>query len=181
MDTTREDDVRGELDALGASLAALEALRERGGDDLLRPAPGVSGWNAAQHLLHIALATDLALRNVEALIADTSPRLVDPAPHGELVQALFARGSFPRGETEAPRMVRPLDVVDPELLAAELSGVLAVRERLAERPDDVAGAPRALAHQALGPLDALDWLHFARIHAAHHLELAGEVLAKASG
>ena len=60
-------DPSGELDALATTLDAFATLRERIEERLDEAASDVSAWCGAQHLFHVALATDLALRNVLSL------------------------------------------------------------------------------------------------------------------
>ena len=51
------------------------------------------------------------------------------------------------------------------------------RTQLAADPDGLRAAPRAIPHQLLGDLSAVEWVRFARVHTAHHLVILDEVLA----
>jgi len=171
-------DAAQELAILAAAFQEFEELRASEGARLHARAGAVSGWSAAQHLYHVALATDLALRNVRALANDDGARLV-PAdgPPSELARAVLSGGGPGRGATQAPRMVRPGEVVDPGFLADELARGRATVRELEQALAAIAAAPRRIPHQELGPLSALEWLRFARLHARHHGAIAAEVLA----
>lgn len=183
-DTHRVDGPAGpaeDLDELGRLFDRFEALRVERGARLHEHAPAVSGWSAAQHLYHLALATDLAFRNVKSLVADRGRLIVDDDGPTELARQVLAGGGPGRGESEAPRMVRPGEVVDPSFLEMELGQNRAVLVELRALAPKMADAPRRIPHQDLGPLSALEWLHFARLHARHHLALVEDVLAQLDG
>jgi len=170
-----EIDVQAEFDGLERALDAYDALRARLGEREHAVAKDVSGWSVAQHLFHIALATDLALRHVRALV-DNKGRLVSADGElGERAAAVLVSERTRRGVAEAPRMVRPGDDVNPVFLGNEIAGARAAVATLRARAADVAGASGWIPHQELGPLQAAHWLRFARLHAQHHLAIAEEV------
>lgn len=170
-----ETDPAADLDALEASLDECQAFERDASADLDRTALDVSGWSPAQHLYHLALAADLALSNAVGLARGTSSLAVDGREPNELARALFAAGGFPRGRAEAPRMVRPPERVDRALLRAELqrgrTSLATAREIVALLP----AAPRRIPHQLLGALNAVEWVHFARLHTEHHLAIVRDV------
>jgi hypothetical protein len=72
-------------------------------------------------------------------------------------------------------MVTPGDDVDPTFLANEIVGARAAVAALRARAAELPAARGWIPHQELGPLNALHWLRFARLHARHHLAIAEEV------
>jgi len=161
-----------ELEGLDAALRELAGMRGRIGR-----APAVSAWSGDQHLYHIALATDLALSNVTALVAGGSPRIVERAEPNELAQRVLAEGRYPRGKSEAPRMVQPPDEVDGVLLGEEYASLEGALAKVRGVAAGVPGAPGAIVHHKLGALSAAHWLRFARLHAEHHLAIVRDVAA----
>ncbi len=115
-------DVTDDLAGLAASLGAFAPLPLRLGERLFEPVPAVSGWSCAQHLYHVALATDLALSNVVRLVQGRSAMIVQEGGPNELAVRVLTEGGYPRGESEAPRMVRPGDEVDPGYLVVKKKG-----------------------------------------------------------
>lgn len=170
-----EIDVTGELDGLAVSLEDFGALHSRLGERLFEAVPSVSGWSCAQHLYHVALATDLALGNAVRLVQGQSPMIVQEGRPNELAVRVLTEGGYPRGESEAPRMVQPGDEVDPGFLNDEMQRN---REGLAEvrgLADSIAGATGRIRHPQLGELSTAEWLRFANLHAAHHLAILGDI------
>lgn len=163
---------RDELEALDQALKTLDRLRGQ----IAREAE-VSGWSGDQHLYHIALATDLALTNVAALVAGKSPRILEKAEPSALALEVLARGGYPRGESEAPRMVQPPEPVESDLLAEEFTGVRDSFEKARGLAEGIDSAPGAIEHHALGPLSAAQWLRFARLHCEHHLAILRDIEA----
>ena len=171
-------DPLAELDGLTRALDAYDDLRARLGAREHTPAPEVSGWSVAQHLFHIALATDLALRHVRSLL-DGKGRLVTlEGALGERAAAVLTSERTQRGVAQAPRIVQPGADVNPEFLTNELKGARAGAEGLRSRASEVLAAPGWIPHQELGTLNAAQWLRFARLHAHHHLAIAEEVAAR---
>lgn len=170
-----EIDPEADLDALEAGLDECEAIEREAGATLDDAAPEVSGWSPAQHLYHVALATDLALGNAVGLVRGSSSLAVEGREPNELALQLFALGRFPRGRAEAPRMVRPPERVERALLHAELERCRSSLAGAREVATRLAGAPRRIPHQLLGALDAVQWAHFARLHTDHHLAIVRDV------
>lgn len=181
MDPAPTIDVPAELARMEASLADLEALRpaadDRDGQGA--HAPTVSGWSVAQHLYHIALATDLSLGHVRRLV-DGSPLVSDEGALGPDAAEVLAREEQPRGVAEAPRIVQPGDRVEPAFLANEQAGNRELLAGLATRGDEIAAATGWIKHQDLGTLQAAQWLRFAVLHARHHIAIARDVVAAAA-
>ena len=159
-----------ELQRLIETLTAMETLMEQEGEALHRVQPDRSGWSAAQHFYHLALATDLGLRNVRSLVAGKG-RLIDhEAPPSTRMPELIALGHFPEG-AQAPRIVTPPEAVNPEFLATELAAAKEAAARIAATGADLAAVEGRVVHQDLGAMDAAQWATFARMHAEHHLAL----------
>ena len=169
-------DIEEELGLLDAVLGRFEALRAAGPEKLGVRVGSVSGWSVEQHLYHIALATDLAFRNVRALATRKGRLIVEEGElRADAVDVLVNRVTK-RGAAEAPRMVRPDDEVDPELLTLELGRMREGLEGLRGIRGEIHSAPHWIPHQILGPLGAAHWLRFATMHAAHHLAIVDDVL-----
>ncbi len=170
-----EIDVTAQIDGLAASLETFAVLHSRLGERLFEAVPSVSGWSCGQHLYHVALATGLALDNVVRLVQGRSPMIVHEGGPNELAVRVLTEGGYPRGESEAPRMVRPGDEVDPAFLVDEMQlnrdGLTEVR-KVADR---IPGATGRIRHPQLGELLATEWLRFVNLHASHHLAILRDV------
>ena len=170
-------DVPAELEDLEDCLRLLVAERDRLGSRILERAPTVSGWSAGEHLYHLCLSTDLALGNVAMLIRGRGARITFEGEPNDLARRVLAEGRYPRGQSEAPRMVRPPETLEPELLDLELSRLQDALARIEGEREAIAGARGRIPHQHLGALDAGEWLRFARLHARHHLGIVRDVAA----
>lgn len=170
-------DVEAEFSRLAEVFEAFEALRSGGPDVLTRRADAVSGWSVEQHLYHIALATDLAFRHVKSLVSGKGRLVRDEGALEERAAEVLASDATPRGEAEAPRMVRPDDEVNPEFLAMELGQNRTTLEELRSLGTSIADAKGWIPHQELGTLAAPHWLRFAALHARHHWAIVRDVLA----
>lgn len=168
-------DAARDLAALRSLTGAIDALLALDPETLAAVAPNVSGWSAEQHVAHVVLANELVLRNVRSLVKGSGMLVVKGGePHPRALE-LLAAGRLPRGEAQAPRMVRPPEKVDRELVA----------QWLADGKHELAGLDAAqlvandlkVPHQILGPLDARQWLRFGAVHARHHLVIVADVLA----
>ena len=167
-----------DLDDLDAALAAMQKEREELGEQVTRAAPSVSAWSSAQHLYHVALATDLALRNVRSLCARKG-RLItmEGGPTGLALEVLEA-GTYPRGESEAPRMVQAPDEVDLSFLEMEMKGNRDAADQVRLLLEQIPDAPGFIPHHVLGGLSAGHWLRFAAMHARHHLAIVRDIRAE---
>jgi len=170
-----EIDIQHEFERLQEALDAFEALRTGAPEALVRRAADVSGWSVAQHLYHIALATDLAFRHVKSLVAQKGRLIQEEGEIGERAGAVLRSDTTPRGEAKAPRMVTPDEEVNPEYLEMELRGNGDALESLRSIADDIANAPGWIPHQILGPLAAPHWLRFAALHARHHWSIMRDI------
>jgi len=159
---------------LGALQLAIDEWIERAGEQLARPAPAVSGWCAEQHLAHVALANELVVRNLKSLAAGKGALIVEGGEPLSFVPEMLASGRLPRGKAQAPRMVRPPERIERELMLQWLAD--AKRELSAIDPRTIVAGSLRVPHQLLGPLDAPQWLRFGVVHTRHHLVIAREVL-----
>ncbi len=161
-----------EIADLRACLAAGLSLRAEVGELGGRVIAQVSGWSVEQHLYHVALATDMALRNVQLLLSGRGGRrVVQQGGPNELAVLVLTEGRYPRGESETLRMVRPPDEVVGEYLSDEMERNRVVVLELQAACDGVHEAPGRVLHPMLGELNAAEWLRFARLHARHHLAI----------
>lgn len=163
-----------DLPRLRRFCALIDAWIAEHGDALGRAAPAVSAWTAEQHLAHLTLANELVLRNVKSLVKESGVLVVREAAQSEVAIELLKAGRLPRGEAQSPRMVRPPEVIDRELMLEWLSDVR--RELETVDPVELRPGRVFVPHQILGPLDAPQWLRFAVVHTRHHLVIAREVL-----
>lgn len=162
-------------------LAALAVLQERLAELLaLEPAvlqgvaPGVSRWSSEQHLAHVGLANELVLRNLKNLATGRGALVTKGGEADPRALALLAEGRLPRGQAQAPRIVRPPERIERALLVQWLADG---RTALAELdPRTLLGTELKISHQLLGPLDAPQWARFAVVHTRHHLEIVREIL-----
>ncbi len=163
-----------ELSELAALYTTIEELLMRAPAALQAVQPARSGWSSEQHLAHVALANELVLRNLKSLAEGRGHLLVRGGePHPRALE-LLVEGRLPRGEAQAPRMVRPPERVQPELLRQWLAdgrGALVALDALDLGPSEL-----KIPHQALGPLDAPQWARFAVVHTRHHLMIVRELL-----
>lgn len=164
-----------ELAELAASFEAFEALRAGVASRAACTAEDVSAWSCAQHLYHIALASDLAFQNVRGILAGRSPRIVHEGGPNELALRVFRDGGFPRGASRSPRMVTPPASVDAGLLASEQRQCRETIASLRGEIEAIHAASGRIPHQELGPLNACEWLLFARLHAGHHLAILRDI------
>jgi len=161
--------------ALLQRYATMRTLEASGRPELERVQPDRSGWSPVQHLAHVTLANERVLANLAALLAGTGLLVMRGGEPHPMARGLLAAGKLPRGEAQAPRMVRPPERVDRAMLAQWLAeGEAAVR---ALDPARLVPGELKIPHQLLGPLDAPEWLRFARVHSEHHLAIVDELLS----
>ena len=161
---------RGLVRSYDRALASLE----RDPAELFERVPGVSGWSVAEHRFHLALASELVVRNLRSL-AKGEGRFV--APDGDPIPEalpILARGRLPRGE-RAPRMVTPPDEFDADFLHEILESGREGLLRLEPALEGFAASAATIPHQTLGPLTAPLWLRFGRMHALHHEGIMAEI------
>jgi hypothetical protein len=162
-----------QLDALYTEIRAWLALpRER----VLRVDPEISGWNAEQHVVHCSLANELVGRNLKSLLKGAGLLVVDTGEPVEGALEILASGRIPRGTAQAPRIVRPPELVERAYLLEWLEGNEREFAEARQRLDELVAAPKRIPHQILGPLTAVQWVRFAAVHTAHHMAIARELL-----
>lgn len=162
-----------DLDALRGLLARIDGFVAH--PAFASVAPAISGWSAEQHVAHLTLANELVLRNLKNLARGEGLLVQRGARPSPEATALLAAGAIPRGRAQSPRMVRPPEVIERELLLGWLAdGVRGYAELdpAGLRDDDV-----CVPHQLLGPLNGVHWMRFALVHTRHHLVIAREVLS----
>jgi hypothetical protein len=148
--------------------------------DVLRAhAPAVSAWTAEHQVAHVALANELVLRNLKSLTRGVGALVVEGGEPIPGAIAMLTAGRIPRGRAQSPRMVRPPDDIDRDLLVQWIADDR--REVEALDPASIVATTKRIPHQLLGPLDAPQWLRFAVVHTRHHLEIALEILRAQAG
>ena len=165
-------------------LAALAALQEElaklfalDAEVLKTVTPAASAWSSEQHLAHMALANELVLRNLKSLTLGRGILLLNGAASDARAVAMLVEGRLPRGRAQAPRIVRPPERIQRDLLRQWLDdghAALAALDPRALRSGD----PK-IPHQLLGPLDGPQWARFAAVHTRHHLAIVDEILTGA--
>lgn len=171
-----EFDPRANLAALRDSYAEIERWLALPREQLHRVDPAVSGWNAEQHVVHVALANELVGRNLRNLLKGSGLLVVDSGEPVEGAMEILASGRIPRGQAQAPRIVRPPDLVERAYLLEWLEGNRRDFAEAAERVDELERATKRIPHQILGPLTAVLWVRFAAVHTEHHLAIARELV-----
>lgn len=158
-----------ELAAFQALQDELDELNRLPPATLARVVPAVQGWSAEQQLAHVVL------RNLASLASGKGALIVWGAETNPVALRVLGSGRIPRGDAQAPRIVRPPERIERELLGQWLADPHTALARLdpsALRPGD----PK-ITHQVLGPPDGPLWARFAVVHTRHHLAIAREVLA----
>ena len=148
---------------------------------LFAVAPEVSGWSAGHHLFHIALANELALRNVRMLLEGKSRWISHEDGPSLLGFLTLTTGRIPRGVGKAPRAVTPPPKPDPEVVRDTFASNRRELAELTPRLDEIIAAQGGVPHADLGNLSATRWLCFAGLHGEHHLRIMREVLDATSG
>jgi hypothetical protein len=171
------EDTRADLRRLEAFYGEARPIAALEDDELFRPAPSVSGWSAGHHLFHIALANELAFRNVRMLVERRGRFIVHEGGPSLLGFLTLTSGRIPRGVGQAPRAVSPPPRPDPEVVRDTFAGNLSSLAEWAPRVEEVVDAPGGVPHGDLGVLSAARWLRFAQLHGHHHLRIVREVLA----
>lgn len=168
-------DPAADLGELGELQGEMEKLLGLDPASLARVAPSVSAWSSEQHLAHIALANELVLRNLKSLASGSGLLVTRGAESSPRALAILLEGRLPRGQAQAPRMVRPPERVERVLLTQWLADGRAALTELDPRtllPNEL-----KIPHQLLGSLDAPQWARFAVVHTRHHMEIVRDVLA----
>lgn len=138
---------------------------------LHEPVAPVSRWSPAQHLYHVAVAHRPVLRWLQRQVGAAPGDASDADPAGRPNVAgylVLALGRLPRGRSRSPDAFRPPEGVAPDDLAHRVEANRTMLANLADATEVLRRSPARLAHPALGPLNARQWLRFGRIHTAHH-------------
>lgn len=143
---------------------------------LLRVAPAVSRWSAAQQIGHAVGVNVATFADIAAALAGAPRRTTEDGPTAAGA-GILALGAIPRGVAESPSRFRPDPQPDlaalAQLVASHRSALAGLRGSAAA----IAACPVRMPHFALGGMTAAEWTRFCRIHLAHHLAIADEALA----
>jgi hypothetical protein len=170
-------DAHAELATLATQYDAIEALLALDPARLSEVRAAVSGWSAEQHLAHVTLANELVLRNLKSLSAGQGLLVQRGGEPVAGTREILVAGRIPRGMAKSPRIVRPPERVQRELLDGWLrDGRVALAELRGFTAAALAPNELKISHQALGPLDLSEWARFGVVHTEHHLAIAREVL-----
>ena len=164
-----------EFAALRGLYDEIDTWLQRPPESLRRVAPDVSAWSVEHHLAHIALANELVARNLRSLLKGAGPFVVESGAPVPGALELLARGRFPRGKAQAPRIVRPPEAVERQYLLDWLAGNRRDFAELEPRIGELRETTKKVPHQLLGALSASQWTRFAACHRRHHLLIASEV------
>ncbi len=157
------------------SLAEFSSFLDRLGSALGTRVPEVSGWSAAQHLFHVTLATDLGLGNVLALRKGKGVLIRDEGELHPETRAVLLSPEIPRGQADAPRMVRPSEVVEPSQIQTELENTRRTLGELDALGGSLTDCKGWIKHQVLGPLQAIHWMRFCALHGEHHAKIVRDI------
>jgi hypothetical protein len=165
-----------ELESYAAMARRIEELLRGDAAALVRVNATVSAWSPLQQAAHVTLANELVLKNLGNLAKGSGMLVVFEAEQNPRALEILSRGTLPRGEAQAPRMVVPprdVDVATTHEWAAKFTADLdAFRSSV-----DAEKLPRCfIPHQVLGPLDVGQWARFGVAHSRHHLSIAREAL-----
>lgn len=163
-----------DLPDLERRLNTIEARIVAGQDDLRELRADEDSWSVAEHIFHLALANELSLKNAAALHSRVGRLIRDPENTHPDAEKVLEAGVIPRGN-QAPRFVAPPKVIDLELLLELVQGNRTMIRDLEPYGADLIRAPRAIPHQLLGDLSAVQWVRFARIHTDHHWGIIQEI------
>lgn len=156
------------LDRIDAQFERLEQLVKRGDETLTLRADRVSGWSIGQQIDHILKANGAILAGVAAGKPQSGPAI---SLSGRMVLLM---GFIPRGVGKSPERY-----IGTEVPAAELAQAIAeARQRLAglrNEPARLASDELVIKHPRFGLLTASQAIHFAKIHAAHHLKIIQDI------
>jgi DinB family protein len=170
-------DAHAELATLATQYDAIEALLALDPARLAEIRAAVSGWSAEQHLAHVTLANELVLRNVKSLSTGQGLLVHRGGEPVAGTREILVAGRIPRGRAQSPRIVRPPERVQRELLGGWLhDGRAALAELRAFPASVLASGELKISHQILGPLDLTEWARFGVVHTEHHLAIARELL-----
>ena len=122
-------------------------------------------WSPAQHLYHLALTNTSLAKLIPALLERRFGTETGEVNTEHIEQ--LAKGFFPRGGTSPANLVPP-DAITKEQLITALDESLKAMNALEQLSF---GPSNKFNHVYYGPLDAIQWLRFAQLHMAHHLEL----------
>lgn len=164
--------IHAELEAYVAAAQEIEQLLTGDADVLARPVVGVSRWSPLQHAAHVTLANELVLRNLVNLSRGSGMLVVTEAVQIPRALEILERGTLPRGEAQAPRMVVPPNDIDVHT-AREWAAKFVVDLNATRASLDVERLPLCfIPHQVLGPLTLAQWARFGTTHTRHHLAIA---------
>ncbi len=169
-------DPQGDLREVARCVTEFRSCMDRLGSKLNTKAE-ISGWSPAQHLYHVALATDLGLGNVLALVRRKGILIRE---EGELLPetlAILSSQDIPRGAAQAPRMVQPAEWVEREQIETEIENIERSLQAIKQESGAIEDCPGWIKHQMLGPLNASHWARFCCLHGKHHLNITEEIQA----
>lgn len=135
-------------------------------DKLFEVKSDVSGWSIAYHLHHMAKAHGPLPSLIERM---QSGRLGEEGleQHPESL-AIIHHGEIPKG-WKSPEITTPPDDLSHALVLKDFRRMATATQRLEEKLDELEQIPRLFPHFYFGPLNALEWLRFMRLHTLHHL------------
>lgn len=148
----------------------LQTLAAQPEECLFARAPGISDWSVADHLSHIARATEAMVGAIETASGSSAV-----ASRVSLVgRAVLLTGWIPRGVGKAPEHVEPQVGSAPELTRQLSDSRLAVL-RLEGRLPEITRARGRTRHFAFGALTPLQWLRIIAVHTRHHLKIIRDI------
>jgi hypothetical protein len=167
MNTNAERDLG--MDLLG--LDSIDALTLDPGRGIIRK-PKISGWSVAEHCHHSAIVSGSIATAVRGLLRG---RGEEGPPAGEAAQEILDSGRIPRGEGEAPAVMRPEEHPESRTIQAAVRKARSRWEGLLDQTEEIDACELRLPHHALGLLTAAEWVRFAATHTDHHLRIVDDI------
>lgn len=133
----------------------------------------LSCWSISQHLEHLIYTSKTGLALLLQALESPAPGV---EPMNELGQELLRRGSFPRGQTQAPDFALPRDI-NQKKLTKSLGRLLSQMEDISSRDGEIGEASSTSIHPILGGFTPRNWLQFIALHQNHHLEIIAEIIS----
>jgi hypothetical protein len=144
-------------------------------DELVAVDEAVSRWSAAQHLQHLARVNDFIF-SVIVKISSGDETVVAHGRPNRIGKSVLWTGRIPRGRGKAPESLRPATCVQVDEARAAIAANLDSFSSLAATLPQLSRTRGKIDHFVFGPLNARQWLRFARIHTRHHVAIAKELL-----
>lgn len=136
-----------------------------------RAVPAGSTWSVVQHAEHVGITLERTLKALAILSAREGKLAPDAQaePLGDLARSVLESERIRSFTAQAPAPTVPAEAPDPDAVVRQLRSL----QETVSNHTPIRSTRGTIPHPALGPLDALAWLRFIRIHGEHHHRLLG--------